>query len=88
MNARTWIRTVLPPAAFGVLFLLAWEAVVKGFDLKPFFLPAPTAIGDALRHTLRMAPCTVPASRPEAALAGRTPLSASSISLRGPEVGV
>ena len=38
---------MVPPAAFGLLFLLSWEAVVKGFDLKPFFLPAPSAIWTA-----------------------------------------
>lgn len=47
MTARSWLATILPPAMFGVLFVVAWEAVVKGFDLKPFFLPAPTAIADA-----------------------------------------
>lgn len=47
MTARTWAKTVLPPAMFGALFVLAWEAVVKVFDLKPFFLPAPSAIADA-----------------------------------------
>jgi NitT/TauT family transport system permease protein len=39
--------TVVPPAMFGALFLVAWEAVVRGFDLKPYFLPAPTAIWEA-----------------------------------------
>ena len=32
---------------FGVAFVLLWEAVVKGFDLKPYFLPAPSAVLDA-----------------------------------------
>ena len=35
---------VLPPLAFGVGFLALWEAVVQGFDLKPYFLAAPSAI--------------------------------------------
>ncbi|MDJ0770856.1 MAG: ABC transporter permease [Ilumatobacter sp.] len=47
MNARRLASTVMPPAVFGLVFLLAWEAVVKGFDLKPFFLPAPSAIWSA-----------------------------------------
>lgn len=38
---------VLPPLLFGVAFVLVWEAVVKAFDLKPFFLPAPSAIWSA-----------------------------------------
>lgn len=36
-----------PALAFGVAFVLLWEAVVKGFDLKPYFLPAPSAVLDA-----------------------------------------
>ena len=44
MNARRVFANVVPPAAFGVLFVVLWEAVVKGFDLKPYFLPAPSAI--------------------------------------------
>ncbi len=47
MNARRLISSIGPPAAFGVLFVAAWEAVVRGFDLKPFFLPAPSAIWSA-----------------------------------------
>jgi NitT/TauT family transport system permease protein len=47
MNARRLLATVVPPAVFGVVFVVAWEAVVKGFDLKPFFLPAPSAIWEA-----------------------------------------
>ena len=35
------------PIAFGLGFLALWEAVVRGFDLKPYFLPAPSAIGEA-----------------------------------------
>ncbi len=37
-------RSVGPPLAFGAGFLALWELVVKVFDLKPFVLPAPTAI--------------------------------------------
>ncbi len=47
MNTRRAIAVVVPPALFGVLFVAAWEAVVKGFDIKPFFLPAPSAIWSA-----------------------------------------
>jgi NitT/TauT family transport system permease protein len=47
MNPRQLFANVLPPAVFGLLFLASWEAVVKGFDLKPFFLPAPSAIWSA-----------------------------------------
>lgn len=36
--------SVLPPIAFGVGFLGLWEAVVRVFDLKPYFLSPPTKI--------------------------------------------
>lgn len=34
------------PVVFGVVFLAAWEALVRGLDLKPYFLVAPSAIAD------------------------------------------
>ncbi len=45
--ARIW-RAAWPPIAFGVGLLLLWELVVRGFDLKPYFLPAPTKILSAV----------------------------------------
>ena len=33
--------------AFGAAFVVVWELIVKTFDLKPFFLPAPSAIWSA-----------------------------------------
>jgi len=47
MTARRILAAVVPPIVFGVAFVLAWEGVVKAFDLKPFFLPAPSAIAEA-----------------------------------------
>jgi NitT/TauT family transport system permease protein len=47
VNGARIARAVLPPAVVGLLFLAAWEAIVQGFDLKPYFLPAPSAIWDA-----------------------------------------
>jgi NitT/TauT family transport system permease protein len=47
MKGRSLVAAVGLPAGFGVAFLLAWEAVVRGFDLRPYFLPAPSAIGGA-----------------------------------------
>ncbi|HEY6748213.1 MAG TPA: ABC transporter permease [Mycobacteriales bacterium] len=32
------------PVVFGVLFLVAWQAIVVGNDIKPYLLPKPTAI--------------------------------------------
>jgi NitT/TauT family transport system permease protein len=43
---------VLPPAAFGLVFLAAWEALVQAFDLKPYFLPAPSAIWSAFTDNI------------------------------------
>jgi NitT/TauT family transport system permease protein len=44
MNGR--LRTVLPPVVFGFAFVAWWEAAVKIFDLKPYFLSAPSKIWD------------------------------------------
>jgi len=44
MTSTSRIRRILPPLVFGVAFLLLWEGVVKGFDLKPYFLAAPSKI--------------------------------------------
>jgi len=47
VKARTSVSVIGPPALFGVVFVLVWEGVVETFDLKPFFLPAPSAIWTA-----------------------------------------
>lgn len=47
ISATTVTRAVGPPLVFGVGFLTVWELIVKGFGLKPFVLPAPTAIWSA-----------------------------------------
>lgn len=47
MTTRRVAEALIPPAMFGVLFVLAWEGVVKAFDLKPFFLPSPSSIWSA-----------------------------------------
>lgn len=38
------VRQVGPAIIFGVAFLALWEAVVRGFDLKPYFLAAPSKV--------------------------------------------
>jgi NitT/TauT family transport system permease protein len=50
---RTWISrdrvtTVVAPLVVGIAFLLLWEWFVNARDIKPFLLPAPSAIWDAL----------------------------------------
>jgi NitT/TauT family transport system permease protein len=47
MTIRRVVDAVVPPLIVGALFVLSWEFVVQGFDLKPYFLPAPSAIGEA-----------------------------------------
>lgn len=46
MSSRvaSFARNALPPAVFGVGFIALWELVVKGFDLKPYFLAPPSKI--------------------------------------------
>ena len=46
MSAGRVVRAVWPPLVFGVGFLTLWEAAVEVFDLKPYFLPPPSAIWD------------------------------------------
>ena len=36
---------VLPPLLLGLVSLLLWQAAVIAFDIKPFVLPSPSAIG-------------------------------------------
>ena len=40
------VRQVGPAVVFGVAFLALWESAVRGFDLKPYFLAAPSKIGE------------------------------------------
>ncbi len=48
MNPRSIAWTVGPAVGVGAVFLALWELVVKAFDIKPFLLPAPSAIWSAL----------------------------------------
>jgi len=43
MRTRS-LASIWPPLAFGVLMLLAWQGLVRGLDLKPYFLVAPSDI--------------------------------------------
>lgn len=51
---RRALAAVVPPLVFGALFILAWEAVVRGFDLKPYFLPSPSSIAEAFGDNWRL----------------------------------
>lgn len=45
-------RGVIPPLLLGVVTLLLWQLAVAAFDIKPFVLPSPTAIGDQFVNNL------------------------------------
>ncbi len=44
---RRFSATLLPPLAFGMLFLLGWQAFVRAAAVRSFVLPAPTDIWSA-----------------------------------------
>ena len=48
MSIRGVLHALTPPLIVGVLFLGTWELFVKIFDIKPYLLPAPSAIWTAL----------------------------------------
>ena len=54
MSLRRIIEGFVPPLLFGAVFVLIWEAVVRVFDLKPFFLPAPSAIAEAFVDNIEL----------------------------------
>lgn len=47
MKLRQIAAIVVPPLVVGVAAVLAWEALVRGLDLKPYFLPSPSSIAEA-----------------------------------------
>ena len=47
MIVRRVLHAVWPPVLFGAVFLLIWEAIVRIGDIRPFLLPAPSAIWSA-----------------------------------------
>ena len=52
MTVRHVLAVVGWPLLFGAVFLGLWEGVVQVFDLKPYFLPAPSAIAEAFVDNL------------------------------------
>jgi NitT/TauT family transport system permease protein len=44
---RDRVEAVVAPLVFGLAFVVLWELVVQALDLKPYFLPAPSAIAEA-----------------------------------------
>ncbi len=47
MSARRFAGVIVPPVVTGVAFLALWEGVVRAFDVKPYFLVAPSDIVSA-----------------------------------------
>jgi NitT/TauT family transport system permease protein len=45
---RSIWKVLVPPLIVGVLFVGTWQIIVRVFDLQPFLLPAPSAIGSTL----------------------------------------
>ncbi|MFT4717264.1 MAG: NitT/TauT family transport system permease protein [Paracoccaceae bacterium] len=43
---------LLVPAIFGMSLLIIWESLVRGFEISPILLPAPSAIGAAFGNSL------------------------------------
>ena len=53
-------KNIAAPLIFGVVFLALWESVVVGFDLKPYFLAAPSKIVEQFfKNTTRIWEATV-----------------------------
>jgi len=53
-RTRTSLAIVLPPVVLGVLFVALWQAWVVISDVKPYVIPRPTAIVQALFHDPRL----------------------------------
>jgi NitT/TauT family transport system permease protein len=47
---RSATRSIAPPVVFGVLFLLAWQALVQVADIQAYVLPSPGAIWTAFAN--------------------------------------
>ena len=52
--AQHLVRALWPPVVFGVGLVLVWELAVWGFDFQPYFLPAPTKVGEAFTSNLNL----------------------------------
>jgi NitT/TauT family transport system permease protein len=47
-SASLWTRRNLPVVISTLTFLLGWELICRGFGIRPFLLPMPTAIWTAV----------------------------------------
>ena len=46
-RSERWVRFFVP-TLFGITVLVIWEGMVRGFNINPVLLPAPSAIGSTL----------------------------------------
>lgn len=49
---KTRAINLMVPVIFGITLLVLWEGIVKGFDINPVLLPAPSQIGAAFMDNL------------------------------------
>jgi NitT/TauT family transport system permease protein len=49
---KTRIRSLVVPAIFGLTLLVLWECLVRGLEISPILLPAPTAIAVRFANSL------------------------------------
>lgn len=55
MKIFRWLKNIAIPLVFGLVFLALWEGAVVGFNLKPYFLAAPSKIMEQfLKNTTRI----------------------------------
>ena len=47
----TWVKLFVP-VSFGITLLVVWEGLVRGFDISPVLLPAPSMIGSRIAESL------------------------------------
>lgn len=47
--------SLLVPAIFGITLMVIWEAMVKGLEISPVLLPAPSAIGEIFTQGEKLA---------------------------------
>ena len=53
-RVRRVLESIVPPIVFGIGFVVIWELTVKVFDLKPYFVPAPSAIAEAFADNIEL----------------------------------
>ncbi|HEY6565194.1 MAG TPA: ABC transporter permease subunit, partial [Pirellulaceae bacterium] len=47
---KRWSRAVVPPVAFLLVFLVAWEVAVRTWEIPPLLLPGPLRVAKAVHE--------------------------------------